>query len=92
VKWREVFSAVLEVCVITCLQSLQTSDGASSSVASLNQFAVLSDSESDIEDIGFYHNQTAIGPGSHLLSSTVTLTNIPLLSSKYTRSYLPQSK
>jgi len=90
-----VFSAVLEVCVLTCLQSceckfvilfcdffryalavnmslsvvdtqdfrpaprpkskrgpLQTSDGTSSSIASLNQFAVLNDSESDTEDIG----------------------------------------
>lgn len=90
-----VFSAELEVCVLTCLQScecklvillcdyfryvlavntslsyvdmqdfrpaprpklkrgpLQTSDGTSSSITSPNQFAVLSDSESDKEDIG----------------------------------------
>jgi len=31
---------------------LQSSDGARSSFTSLNQFAVLSDSESDTEDIG----------------------------------------
>lgn len=90
-----VFSVVLEVCFLICLQSreckfvilfcdyfnyalavnmslsgvdmqdfrpaprpkrksgpLQTSDGTSSSISSLNQFAVLSDSESDTEDIG----------------------------------------
>ena len=90
-----VFSAVLEVCVLTCLQScecklvilfcdhfryvlavnmslsgvdmqdfrpaprpklkrgpLQTSDCTSSSIASPNQFAVLSDSEFGTEDTG----------------------------------------
>ena len=92
---QDVLSAVLQVCILTCLQSceckfvilfwdffhyplvvnmrlscadmqdfrpaprpkckrgpLQSSDGACSSFTSLNQFAVLSDSESDTENIG----------------------------------------
>ena len=61
---------------------LQKPEGTSSSISTLNQFTVLSDCESDTEDIGFHHNQTAVSAGSHLLPSTLTLRTIPLPSRK----------
>ena len=57
---------------------LQTPEGTSSSISTLNQFTILSGWESDTEDIGVHHNQTAVSAGFHLLSSTITLRTIPL--------------
>jgi len=60
--------------------SLQTPDWAGPSFASPNQFAVLSEVESDAEGIGV--SPEAVSPGFHLSSSTGTVTTAPLLLKK----------
>ena len=60
--------------------SLEIPDWAGPSFVSPNQFAVLSEIESDAEDICV--SPEAVSPGYHLSSSTVTVRTTPLLSRK----------
>jgi hypothetical protein len=114
---QDVFSAVLEVCILTYLHSCECKFVTIFLFVSFSQsiwvYLVLTHKifalhwgqngkgAHFIHPTGLAHPscqivsqkltvfhliQTAISPGSHLLASTVTLTSIPLLSRKYTRS------